>query len=169
MKLEWMGEYRDVVESVIGFANAYSQVVNIEVFGDEVRLTPAQLQVLEYILETEDLNQNMSQIAARLSISQSNFSKMTKQLVKKGMLEKYHTKNNCKNVIIRVSELGKKFYEDYSSGAETDIWRDIFEKLECVSEKDRQLFVECMHMLSSQMSNPTPITHSKAEELVRIE
>ena len=114
MKLEWMGKYRKLVESMIGMVNAYSQVSKIEVFGDDVKLNSVQLQVMEYTLENEELNQNMSQIAQRLSISQSNFSKITNQLVKKGMLEKFHTRNNSKNVIIKVTEKGRDFYKNYS-------------------------------------------------------
>ena len=32
MKLEWMGEYRDVVEAIIGVANIYNQIYNYKVF-----------------------------------------------------------------------------------------------------------------------------------------
>ena len=52
MKLEWMGDYRPVIEAMIGMCNAYSQVVNLEVFRDgTVSVSPAELQVMEYILE----------------------------------------------------------------------------------------------------------------------
>ncbi len=166
MELKWMGQYRKVVEAMIGMGNAYSQVVNNEVFGEEIKLSPAQLQVMEYILETEDMNQNMSQIAQRLSISQSSFSKMTKQLVKKGMLERFHAKNNSKNVIVRVSEKGKEFYRQYSQGENTDVWRRIFKKLENVDKDTVKLFVECLNEFTDQMN--TKPTEDENVELVKI-
>ena len=81
MKLEWMGEYRDVVEALIHYCNRYSasyKAEKLELFG--INFSFAQIQVLEYLLENEDLCQNMSQIAERLGISRSNFTKIIHRL-----------------------------------------------------------------------------------------
>lgn len=168
MKLEWMGKYRKLVESMIGMGNAYSQVSKIEIFGDDVKLNSVQLQVMEYTLENEELNQNMSQIAQRLSISQSNFSKITNQLVKKGMLEKFHTRNNSKNVIIKVTEKGRDFYKNYSQNASTDVWRRIFKKLKDVDDKDVAVFVECLNEFTNQINHCPSVEDTKGEELIKI-
>ena len=114
MQLEWMGQYRELMEKLIRYGNAYAQNYNREVdLGEGVRFTPAQLQALEYILENEDGCQNMAQIAARLGISPSSFSKNVAKMVEKGFLEKYHTSSNRKDVIIRVSPAGKEAYQRY--------------------------------------------------------
>ncbi len=114
MQLEWMGQYRELMEKLIQYGNAYAQNYNREVdLGEGVRFTPAQLQALEYILENEDGCQNMAQIAARLGISPSSFSKNVAKMVEKGFLEKYHTSSNRKDVIIRVSPTGKAAYQRY--------------------------------------------------------
>ena len=114
MQLEWMGQYRELMEKLIQYGNAYAQNYNREVdLGEGVRFTPAQLQALEYILENEDGCQNMAQIAARLGISPSSFSKNVAKMVEKGFLEKYHTSSNRKDVIIRVSPAGKEAYQQY--------------------------------------------------------
>ena len=168
MKLEWMGKYRKLVEAMIGMGNAYSQVSKIEVFGDDVKLNSVQLQVMEYTLENEELNQNMSQIAQRLSISQSNFSKITNQLVKKGMLEKFHTRNNSKNVIIKVTEKGREFYKNYSQNESTDVWRRIFKKLKDVDDKDVAVFVECLNEFTNQINHCPSAEDTKGEELIKI-
>lgn len=160
MKLEWMGNYRDIVAAMIGMSNAYYQVYNTKQFISDIQMSPAQLQVMEYILENEEQNENMSAIAKRLSISQSSFSKIANQLVKSGFLEKYHAENNNKNIIIKVSDYGKKCYEAYSHGKETDIWRKIFEKLDTLDEKSIQTFTECLNDLADDM------IHKKAEETV---
>lgn len=99
MKLEWMGEYRDVVEAIIGVANIYNQIYNYKVFSDpsgKILLTANEVQIIEYIYENEERNDNMSEVARRLSISQSTFSKKVKQLVQKGLLERYCTVSNKK-------------------------------------------------------------------------
>ena len=164
-----MGKYRALVESMIGMGNAYSQVSKNEIFGDEVKLNSVQIQVMEYTLENEELNQNMSQIASRLSISQSNFSKITNQLVKKGILEKYHTKSNSKNVIIKVTDKGREFYDKYSHNDSTAVWRRIFKILENVDDESIEKFVACLNEFTNEM-NRGPITgDEKSEELVKIE
>lgn len=169
MKLEWMGKYRKLVESMIGMGNAYSQITKMEVFGDDdTRLTAVQLQVMEYTLENEELNQNMSQIAERLSISQSNFSKITNQLVKKGMLEKFHTRNNSKNVIIKVTEKGREFYKSYSQNESTDIWRRIFKMLKNVDDKDVEIFANCLNEFTNQLNSRPQSADSGGDELVKI-
>ena len=66
MKLEWMGEYRDFVEKMIKYGNAYATRCQKEhYFGSEILFSPSQLQTMEYILESEDQHQSMVEIAAR--------------------------------------------------------------------------------------------------------
>ena len=114
MKLEWMGEYRDVVEKLIKYCNEYGNIYKRELYhGTKIKISYAQIQVIEYLLENEDRHQNMSMIAGRLGVSLSVFSKLVNQLTKKGLLQKFHTKNNKKDVIIQVTELGRSTYADY--------------------------------------------------------
>ena len=70
MKMEWMGEHRDVLEALIHYCNVYASVYKREqlVYGD-VRYSFSQVQVLEYLLENEERQENMSAIAARLGRS----------------------------------------------------------------------------------------------------
>ena len=115
MHLEWMGEYRDVVEGLMRYCNIYAGVYKKEMtHGTNVSFSYAQIQVLEYLLENEELNQNMSCIATRLGITFSTFSKVVNKLESKGLLEKYFIEGNKKNIIVRVSELGRQVYATYS-------------------------------------------------------
>lgn len=104
MKLEWMGEYRDFVEKMIKYGNAYATRCQKEhYFGSEILFSPSQLQTMEYILESEDQHQSMVEIAARLGVSPATFSRNVKRMVEKGLLEKYHLEGNRKTVIVKVS------------------------------------------------------------------
>lgn len=114
MKLEWMGEYRDIVEQLIKYCNVYAAVYKKEEFmGTDIPISYAQIQIIEYLLENEELHLNMKQLAAKLGITTSNFSKLVNKLESKGLLQKYHAANNRKEVIIQVTEYGKKVYADY--------------------------------------------------------
>ena len=126
MKLAWMGEYREVVEQLIRYCNIYASVYKKEGYrGAETPISYAQIQVVEYLLENEDLHQNMSQIASRLGITPSSFTKLVNKLTDKGLLEKFHVQGNRKNVIVRVSALGRETYEGYSEY----IYREHFSKM----------------------------------------
>ena len=72
MKLEWMGEYRDVVEALIHYCKIYASVYRVEKmhYGD-ISYSYSQIQVLEYLLENEERGENMTAIANRLGITRS--------------------------------------------------------------------------------------------------
>lgn len=115
MKLEWLGDYRDIIEKLIRFSNEYSSVLHKKQFlGTDVAISYAQIQVVEYILENENDMQNMSRIAYRLGISYSTFSKLANSLVEMGLLEKFNISGNRKDIIIQATEYGKEQYIKYS-------------------------------------------------------
>ncbi len=115
MKLAWMGEYREVVEALIHYCNIYAAAYKVEKMSFRgVSYAYAQIQVLEYVLENEERNENMSSIAARLGITRSNFTKIVNRLVAKGLLEKDYMPGSRKDVKLTVNALGRELYEDYS-------------------------------------------------------
>lgn len=90
MYLEWMGKNRAFVEKFIRYANTYAAVYKKEaLYGTDIPISFEQVQVLEYLLENEQLNQNMSMIASRLGITPSNFTRIVNKLSGKNLLEKY--------------------------------------------------------------------------------
>lgn len=115
MALEWMGDYRDILESLIHYCNVYYSSYKPEVFEYKgVAYSFSLIQVVEYLLENEELNENMNSIATRLGISRSNFTKIVKKLEEKKLVEKCEQEGNLKNVILCVTPLGKELYEHYS-------------------------------------------------------
>lgn len=115
MKLEWMGEYRDIVDGLIHYCNIYAAAYKTEKMEYKgVFYSFAQIQVLEYILEAEDHKENMSAIAARLGISRSHFTKIVNRLISKGLLEKKHLPGNRKDISLSITPIGMELYNAYS-------------------------------------------------------
>lgn len=110
-----MGKHRDVVEALIYYCNVYASSYKLEAlkYGD-VTFSFAQVQVIEYLLENEERNENMSAVAARLGITRSNFTKIVNRLVKKGLLEKLPMPGSHKEMKVTVNALGRELYGAYS-------------------------------------------------------
>lgn len=84
MKLDWLGEYRLLMEKIIKCANTYARTYRKKMsYGTDILISLAEIQVLEYILENEEKYQNMAEIALRLGVSSSAFSKNVKQMLSK--------------------------------------------------------------------------------------
>ena len=167
MKLEWMGEYRILVEKMVKFGNIYAACYQKESsFATQSVFSPAQLQVMEYILENEEKNQSMVEIATRLGISPSAFSKNVKRMEEKGLLEKYHTAHNRKNIIIKASQQGKEVYQAYSRHALENIFAPVFQVLDTIPKEYINQFVRALDVwtdLSLQSQK-----QEEPEELIKI-
>lgn len=157
MQLEWMGEYRDVVESLMRYCNVYASSYKKEkTHGTEVSFSYAQIQVLEYLLENEDLNQNMSCVATRLGITFSTFSKLVNKLESKGLLEKYFIEGNKKNIVVRVSELGRHVYAVYSQEILRNHFSAMFDVL-------KDIPAEYLPVIAKALRQPSVVSHADAD------
>ena len=115
MKLEWMGDHREVVEALIHYCNIYAGVYRIEKMSYEgITYSYAQIQVLEYLLENEERGENMRTIAHRLGIHRSNFTKIINRLVQKGLVEKTNMEGSRRDICVSVNDLGRALYEEYA-------------------------------------------------------
>ena len=158
MKLEWMREYRDVVEQLIKYCNVYAAAYKKEgIPGTDIPISYAQIQVIEYLLENEELHQNMKQIAMRLGITTSNFSKLVNKLEQKQLLEKFHTADNRKEVIIQVTEYGRRVYQEYSDY----IYREHFSKM---FEAAKDIPKECLPLIADMLGAPYKNANCKKKE-----
>lgn len=145
MQLEWLGKYRTFIESLIFYVNIYGQVYTSQGFHDtSVPCSVAQIQVLEYILENEEKNQKMAEVAKRLGISPSAFSKNVKKMVDKGLLDRYRSVNNKKDIIIKASPLGRKVYQEYVDSLWERRFKKTFEILDEIPEEYVEKFTEIL-------------------------
>ena len=154
-QLEWTGRHRVMMEKLIRYGNAYAQNYSRETdLGEGVRLTPAQLQVLEYLVENENHYLKMARIAAVLGISPSTLTKQAARLTEKGYLEKYHVTNNFRDVIIRPTEKGKAAYRQYLETMEP-IFQQLAGLWETIPPEAAETFLKTLALLSQYNSAMT--------------
>jgi len=139
MQLEWMQQYRSLVEKFIRYANTYVVAHNRqESFGTSIKFSAIQIQTLEYIMENEDMK--MSDIARKLGITRSAFSKHVKSLQEKGLLEKYRLEGNNKDIYVFATEFGLETYKLYVDYV-YDIWfKEMFEMADSLPPESIAVF-----------------------------
>lgn len=149
MKLEWMGDHRELIEKIIKYGNAYSNTYKLQrSYGTDMMFSASQIQTLEYILEAEDKEEKMSEMAARLGVSRSTFSKNVKNLTEKGLLEKYHLSGNRKDIYVKPSANGRKVYAQYTEFVRELCFDDIFRLAGTISEADKESFIRIMDLFA---------------------
>jgi len=138
MKLEWMREHREIVEALIHYCNIYAGVYRIEKMQYEgISYSYAQIQVLEYLLENEERNENMSSIAQRLGITRSNFTKIINRLERKGLVERVRAPGSRRDLCVCVNDLGRTLYEDYAKGVLKRHFEPMFRDLDKLTPESR--------------------------------
>lgn len=149
MKLDWMGNHRELVEKIIKYGNAYSNTYKLQrSYGTDMTFSAAQIQTLEYILEAEDQEEKMSEMAARLGVSRSTFSKNVKNLTEKGLLEKYHLSGNRKDIYVKPSAKGREVYAKYTAFVRELCFDDIFKLADQITEADKKSFIRIMDLFA---------------------
>lgn len=162
MKLEWMGEHRDLIEKVIRFGNRYAVTLrNTFPITNDISLNIAEVQVLEYLLENEERKENMAEIARRLGISASSFTKHVARLASLGLLEKYHRGQNKKDIIVLVSEKGKQVYTTYAESSYTNWMETVSEVLSDIPKQYLEQVTILFDLLSRPQETPAPANSQK--------
>ena len=169
MKLEWMGEYRDIIGDFYRSANGYSQICKTELFGSPVMFSPYEVQIMEHILEYADQRKNMKWYANRLGLSQATYSKYVRKLVEKGLVEKYHTSGNKKDIILQVSPLGMREYAEYAKFAEERWFHQLFELLDGTTPEELETVKKVFAVFRNWHGEKREPLPDEAAELIRVE
>lgn len=147
MKIEWLERHRKLVEKLIKYGNVYARLYTKQVdFGTPVTFSASQVQTLEYILECPD--QKMSEIARRLGITRSAFTKNVNKLMEKGLLEKHRCEGNNKDIYIRVSEKGLTIYKQYSNNMSKLWFEEMFRMLDQIPARYLKIFEDTLDKFS---------------------
>lgn len=149
MKLEWMGQYRPLVEEYIKAANRYARNYRetaMEIEG--VPLSAATVQVLEYILENEEEQLPMARLAQRLGVTRGAFSKTTAVLCQQGLVEKRHPQESGREYILTLTDKGRRVYTAYSEAVLRCIFQPIFRGLEQLSPEQLEAVLKVYQIIN---------------------
>ncbi len=165
MELAWMGQYRDFVDALIHYCNIYAAAYKLEKMEFKgVRYSYAQIQVLEYILENEERNENMSAIAARLGITRSNFSKIASRLVSKGLLKKEYLPGSQKAMKLTVNSLGRELYDAYAQDILRWHFSPMFRELKRIDSADYAVIHDALY---AAMGGSSYLSDAEAREKMK--
>ncbi|MGE6226507.1 MarR family transcriptional regulator [Paenibacillus chitinolyticus] len=70
--------------------------------------TPSEVHCIEYI--EKNVDSNVTKLAESFYMTRGAISKITKQLLKKGLIESYRKPDNKKEIYFRLTEKGKVIY-----------------------------------------------------------
>lgn len=151
MKTEWMGKYREMVESIIYLCNTSSTgFVTPFHYGTEYRITAREAQVIEYLLE--DTSGNMVSVANRLGVTRGAFSNIVNKLVAKGFLAKERRGENKKNIYPFVTPEGEKVYDQYSHFIYEFWFKEMFKKADFIPDEYVRAFSEILRGMGDSMA-----------------
>ncbi|MDD6194871.1 MAG: MarR family winged helix-turn-helix transcriptional regulator [Lachnospiraceae bacterium] len=152
MKLEWMETHRSLIEKMIRCGNIYAYTFHKQrSFGTESMFSVSQIQTLEYIIETEESDEKMSDMARRLGVSKATFSKNVNSLMEKGLLEKFHCEGNQKNIYVKPTDQGRKVYQEYTTFILNDMFNDFLDKANQIPPEYLKLVEDMMDHLMERM------------------
>lgn len=152
MNTEWMGRYRPLLAALVRHSNITQRSSGTRtMLTDEISLNAQEWQVFEYIIEHMEDDAYMNLISDRLGIPQSTFSKIVKALCLHGLVDKYLTSNNRKNIILRPSEKGLSVYQQHSQKVLSAKFEPFFEMLDSFSDEQIARFTDALDLLNSQL------------------
>ncbi|HAX53598.1 MarR family winged helix-turn-helix transcriptional regulator [Muricomes intestini] len=167
--LEWMSMYAEVMSPLMQFANKYARFSKIAAYyGTDIKLTTSDYQVIEKIYINEGRRMNMSTLAEELGITQSAFSKVVQRLKKNGIVEKYHTPGNRKDIILCVTAYGKKTYENYSAYVEKHVFEQIYQLIGTIPKEYIETYNKILSIIGDWPLNEES-ADAESQKLVPIE
>jgi len=110
-----MSNYSEkLVEDFYATANMYNQMKNKKVHYDDLPVVNiASLYLIEVIATNPDCN--ITEIADLLGVTRGAISQQTKKLEIKGLIKRYNTRTNIKEVYFSLTNDGKRLYEIHSN------------------------------------------------------
>lgn len=155
MGTEWMGRYRPLVAELVRHSNCAQRASsNRTLVAEGISLNAQEWQVFEYIIEHSDGDAYMNLMSDRLGIAQSTFSKIVKSLCEHGLVDKYQTTRNRKNIILRPSDKGLQVYREHSVDLSSLTFESFFSSLETFSDEQIAQFTAALRLLNDSLSSP---------------
>jgi len=96
---------------IMGFRDLLNKMIliNKDKMEDSLKgFKPSEVHCIEYIEKNED--SNVTKLAESFYMTRGAISKMTKKLLKRGLIESYRKSDNKKEIYFRLTEQGKVIY-----------------------------------------------------------
>ncbi|MBR6300045.1 MAG: MarR family transcriptional regulator [Clostridia bacterium] len=150
MDYRWMGRYRALVSALARHVNTIDKIkANFQTeISDGVYIDHLTWQIMEYFIEHHSNTCNMIDIAARLGIPQSSFSKKVKLLKQYGFIERFHAEGNKKEIIVRPTDRAMQFYTQNTADNVRKLFQPFFDKLEGFSDEQIAAMAEALNTLT---------------------
>ena len=149
MDNSWMGRYRPLVAALVLHSNIVNRATNERMdVGDGIMLSTQEWQTLECIVEHQDEFFSMIEIARRIGIPQSSFSRVVKTLHEQKLIAKYQVAGNRKNIILRPTEEGLRIFGHRMADPIRELFKQFFKELEPLSDKDLALITSALNHLT---------------------
>lgn len=97
---------------MMGFRDLYNKIVLLNKDKMEESLKgykPSEVHCIEFI--GRNVDSNVTKLAESFYMTRGAISKMTKKLIKKGVIESYQKSDNKKEIYFRLTEQGKEIYK----------------------------------------------------------
>lgn len=97
---------------IMGFRDVYNKMVFLNKFKMEKSLMgykSSEVHCIEYI--GRNLDSNVTKLAESFYMTRGAISKLTKKLMKKGIIESYQKPDNKKEIYFRLTSQGKVIYK----------------------------------------------------------
>lgn len=96
---------------IMGFRDLYNKMVWLNKDKMEESLkghTPSEVHCIEYI--EKNVDSNVTKLAEFFYMTRGAISKLTKKLIKKGLIESYQKADNKKEIYFKLTEQGKVIF-----------------------------------------------------------
>jgi len=97
---------------IMGFRDLYNKMVSLNKFKMEDSLKgykSSEVHCIEYI--GRNVDSNVTKLAESFYMTRGAISKLTKKLIKKGIIESYQKPDNEKEIYFRLTEQGEVVYK----------------------------------------------------------
>lgn len=149
---EWMGRYRALVAAIVQHTNVIIEGENLRRYiYDGLYLTAKEWQVLEYIVEHREDDKKMIHMSEALGFHQSYFSKITRVLSDRGLVERFHCETNRKDIFLKPTALALTVYDFHTGQSYRNYFKPFFDALETVSDEDLAAVANAISILSENI------------------
>lgn len=148
--IDWMGRYRNLVSALVQHSNVVSKAGNERHYMyDGIYMTSNEWQVMEYIVEQRNQDERMILMSETLGIPQSSFSKIIKSMSALGLVERYRSVDNKKNIIVKPTPLALKVYDYHAQQSYDEVFKPFFDALEEVDDESLDKVTKAIELLSN--------------------